>query len=427
MASLCPGQFSALQVGAYFLEHYYRILQQQPELVHQFYTEGSSMVRVDGTATESATGMVQIHHLVMCLNFKGIEIKSAHSLESLNGGVLVMVSGYVQLEDYNIRRKFVQTFFLAPQEEGYYILNDIFHFLEEEHIYEQPATLVSQTDFRTKLSMSSPVPEAVQAEENDTIENYSNPEAPPQLPVLDENLGESLAEETVPYRIALETTRDPPPATAEEPVGEPTRHTYASILRAKGQSGPSMRPAPVVKTSVVVLEQAHSFSQLSHPAVVPENSGSEAIEEALVVEDEVDSRSVYVGNLPSSISTSDLEQVFKNFGKLRSDGVFIRSRKESDVFYAFIEYQDAIGVQNALKASPIQLNGRLIHVEGRRPNSGVSRGRRGRGRGYPSESSRGRVGGRTFGRGIRQDSNDKDYISRARGSGYTQRIQERDY
>ncbi|KAG6491064.1 hypothetical protein ZIOFF_052396 [Zingiber officinale] len=49
-------------------------------------------------------------------------------------------------------------------------------------------------------------------------------------------------------------------------------------------------------------------------------------------------------------------------------------REESDVFYAFIEYQDAIGVQNALKASPIQLNGRLIHVEGRRPNSGVSRG-----------------------------------------------------
>ncbi|XP_042400118.1 nuclear transport factor 2-like [Zingiber officinale] len=64
----------------------------------------------------------------------------------------------------------------------------------------------------------------------------------------------------------------------------------------------------------------------------------------------------------------------KNFGKLRPDGVFIRSRKESDVFYDFIEYQDAIGVQNALKASPIQLNGRLIQDERRRPNSGVSRG-----------------------------------------------------
>ncbi|KAG6533426.1 hypothetical protein ZIOFF_007294 [Zingiber officinale] len=386
MASLYPAHFSAVQVGAYFLEHYYRILQKQPELIHQFYTEGSSMVRVDGTATESATGMVQIHNLVMCLNFKGIEIKSAHSLESLNGGVLVMVSGYVLLEDYSIRRKFVQTFFLAPQEKGYYILNDIFHFLEEEQIYEHPAALVSQTVFESKLNMSSPVPEAVpdymlrdeiqaqdllppvHGEENDIVENYSNFETA-QLSVSDERLDESPAEETASYSIAMETTRDPLPATPEEPIGEPTKHTYASILRAKGQSGPSLHSASVVKT-----EHAHPFSQQSHSVVVPENFGSVATEEALVVEDEGDARSVYVGNLPS-VSTSELEQVFKNFGRLRPDGVFIRSRKESDVFYAFIEYQDAIGVQNALKASPIQLNGRLIHVEGRRPNSGVSRGR----------------------------------------------------
>ncbi|KAG6468769.1 hypothetical protein ZIOFF_073462 [Zingiber officinale] len=151
----------------------------------------------------------------------------------------------------------------------------------------------------------------VQAEENNTVENYSNPEAPQQLPVLDERLGESFAEETMPYPIALETTRDPPLATAEEPVGEPTKRTYASIvcksyfsvifsyrlflrrlmlfvsqLRAKGQSGPSMHPTLVIKTSLVVSEQAHSFSQHSHPAIFPENSGSEAIEEALVVEDE---------------------------------------------------------------------------------------------------------------------------------------------
>ncbi|KAG6536762.1 hypothetical protein ZIOFF_001831 [Zingiber officinale] len=176
-------------------------------------------------------------------------------------------------------------------------------------------TGVTASSIQLRLSLVSSVPDyilqdevqaqdllsLVQAEENDTVENYSNPEAPQQLPVLDERLGESFAEETMPYPIALETTRDPPPATAKESVGEPTKHTYASI---------------VCKSYFSVI-----FSD----------------------------RSVYVGNLPSSISTSDLEQVFKNFGKLRPDGVFIRSRKESDVFYVFIEYQDAIGVQNALK------------------------------------------------------------------------------
>ncbi|KAG0484450.1 hypothetical protein HPP92_008529 [Vanilla planifolia] len=139
------------------------------------------------------------------------------------------------------------------------------------------------------------------------------------------------------------------------------------------------------------------------------------------VDDEGESKSVYVGNLPASISTSDLEQEFRNFGRIKPDGVTIRSRKEAGVFYAFIEYEDAIGVQNALKASPVQLNGRLIHVEGRRPNSGALRGgRRGRVRGgYNSETPRGRFVGRSFGRGSSLD-NDRDY-NRPRGNGNLQR------
>ncbi|CAL9079744.1 unnamed protein product, partial [Musa textilis] len=459
MASLYPGHVGAVQVGAYFLEQYYRILQQQPELVHQFYTDVSSMARFDGTATETATGMVQIHRLVMCLNFKGIEIKSAHSLESWNGGVLVMVSGYVQLKDYSVRRKFVQTFFLAPQEKGFFVLNDIFHLLEEEHVHQHPAAIVGHSNFETNLNVSSSVPETVSdymlgeqvqaqdlvppvhVEENDIVEKYGIPEAPQQLPQPDERIDEFPAEDTASYPSGLDTTREPRPATPEEPAGEPTRQTYASILRAKSQSGQSIpHPTSLTKTTHVASEWVHSSqstAQQPQPAMVPEKSSSEAVEEALPVEDEGEARSVYVGNLPSSISASDLEQVFKNFGRLRSDGVSIRSRKESDVFYAFIEYEDAIGVQNALKASPIQLNGRLIHVEGRRPNSGASRGsnlvsvfpissERGRGRGgYPSEASRGRFSSRNFGRGSRQDSYDRDYNSRPRGNGYPQRVQER--
>lgn len=56
---------------------------------------------------------------------------------------------------------------------------------------------------------------------------------------------------------------------------------FMSQLRAKGQFGPSMHSTSVVKT-----EQAHPFSQQSHPVVVPENFGSVATDEALAVEDE---------------------------------------------------------------------------------------------------------------------------------------------
>lgn len=33
---------------------YYKVLQQQPDLIHQFYTETSRAIRVDGDATETA-------------------------------------------------------------------------------------------------------------------------------------------------------------------------------------------------------------------------------------------------------------------------------------------------------------------------------------------------------------------------------------
>lgn len=49
-----------LQVGSYFVGQYYQVLQQQPDLVHQFYSEASSMTRVDGDSTETASTMLVI-------------------------------------------------------------------------------------------------------------------------------------------------------------------------------------------------------------------------------------------------------------------------------------------------------------------------------------------------------------------------------
>lgn len=95
----------------------------------------------------------------MSLNYSGIEIKTAHSLESWNGGVLVMVSGSVQVKDFSARRKFVQTFFLAPQEKGYFVLNDIFHFIGEEQFHHHPAVLLAHSNFNSKLCASATIPE----------------------------------------------------------------------------------------------------------------------------------------------------------------------------------------------------------------------------------------------------------------------------
>ncbi|KAF2314048.1 hypothetical protein GH714_021735 [Hevea brasiliensis] len=239
-------------------------------------------------ALESLNG-VQIHALIMTLNYAGIEIRTAHSLESWNGGVLVMVSGSVQVKDFSGRRKFVETFFLAPQEKGYFVLNDVFHFIDEEQIHHYPAVLRDQNNLESKLNAPTAIPEP----------------------------------------------------------------------------------------------------------------------------DEI--RSVYVRNLPTTVSEAEIEEEFKNFGKIAPDGVVIRSRKDVGVCYAFVEFEDMTGVHNAVKEGSAHVAGWQVYIEERRPNSNIpSRAGRGRGRGrgnYPTDAPRGRFGGRSFDRG------DRDY-SRSRGNGY---------
>ena len=57
------------------------------------------------------------------------EVKYVDAQESYNGGVIVLVIGSMVNVDGS-RRGFTQTFFLAPQDKGYYVLNDIFRYLE---------------------------------------------------------------------------------------------------------------------------------------------------------------------------------------------------------------------------------------------------------------------------------------------------------
>lgn len=52
------------QVGSYFVGQYYQVLQQQPDLVHQFYAEDSTMIRIDGDSTDTATAMLVIFYFL---------------------------------------------------------------------------------------------------------------------------------------------------------------------------------------------------------------------------------------------------------------------------------------------------------------------------------------------------------------------------
>lgn len=450
MANGYTGSVSATQVGPYFVGQYYQTLQQQPDYGYHFYTDSSTVVRVDGDSTETATAMMQIHTLIMSFNYTGIEIKTINSLDSWNRGILVVVTGLVKAKHFSGKRRFVESFYLAPQEKGYFVLNDIFHFVNDEVIHHYPVPTISESQNDQQLSTSTSAlalePTADYSQEaqaleyvgsvhNDrevTIEHYSFQEHQQNLQEDFEPesvLEEAHVEDSTAYH-SDETDEPEPLVPVSEPVGEPAKLSYASILRASKE--PSATTV-VTRPSFTKIPNPESewdqTPKLAAPQLnVPEPT-LEAPEDVLPQEDEGEFKSVYVRNLPSTIVASDIEQEFSTFGTIKPDGVFIRNRKDIGVCYAFVEFEDLQAVHNAIKASPIVMAGRQVYVEERRANSiGAARGGgrggrggRGRGRGgYQSEmaSRGGRYGGRSYARGGNHQDAGDFYRSRTNGTGF---------
>ncbi|KAJ6973825.1 G3BP-like protein [Populus alba x Populus x berolinensis] len=69
MAASAYPSVNAVQVGSYFVGQYYQVLQQHPDLVHQFYAGSSNMARIDAGSTESANTMLVLFLLLPCEMF----------------------------------------------------------------------------------------------------------------------------------------------------------------------------------------------------------------------------------------------------------------------------------------------------------------------------------------------------------------------
>ncbi|CAN0897686.1 Nuclear transport factor 2 [Linum grandiflorum] len=329
----------------------------------------------------------------MSLNFAAIEIKTINSIESWNGGVLVMVSGSVKTKDFSGRKKFVHTFFLAPQETGYFVLNDIFQFIDTEVVYQQqPTSTASENIYQQHAAPSvndhmyqeHHAPSANdhiyqqhqdQVTYDTPVDKYSLPEHQHQQEFeSDIAVQETFTEEVPSFEGAVDVVHEPLTSAVEEPIEEPSKKTWASIVKvAKGPQAPVVAQPPVTKS----VPASSDWNHVSVPVAQQSDAGFSVHPEPAndVAEDgfEGEFKSVYVRNLPSDITAAEIEQEFRNFGRISPDGVFVRNRKDViGVCYAFVEFEDLVSVQNAIKSSPIQLAGRTVYIEERRPTGGIA-------------------------------------------------------
>ncbi|XP_076886081.1 nuclear transport factor 2-like isoform X2 [Bidens hawaiensis] len=426
-------------VGNAFVQQYYHILHQSPGLVHRFYQNISKLGRLEEDGSMSiTTTMDAINAKILSLNYDEfrVEIKSVDAQESLSGGVNVLVTGYLTGKD-NVLKKFTQSFFLAPQDKGYFVLNDMFRYIEEsvqnngnidpiEHVEDSinPEQVVESvqmvenniTDQVVHPPKESEVEVVINPPENAVVEMafVEEKEALPQ--VVDEVQVTVVEEiEAVPQvvdevQVAVVEEKDAVPVQpvveveSSTKIEETPKKSYASIVMDLKQNGvPFSSPAPVPKKHQPRIQE-QKVNSVPPPVPVPESAISKvgAVEND-IHEEEGEGFSIYIKGLPMSATPAMLEDEFKKFGPIKPNGIQVRSHR--GFCFGFVEFEQPDAVQKAIEASPVIIGGRNTVAEEKR--STYSKGARGRfpvgrgGGGFRNEGLRGRGnygGGRGYNR-----------------------------
>nr|POE49897.1 putative g3bp-like protein [Quercus suber] len=427
-----PTTPSAQVVGNAFVEQYYHILHHSPELVYRFYQDSSVLSRPDSNGVmSSVTTMQGINEKILSLDYKDFkaEIKTADAQKSYKDGVTVLVTGCLTGKD-NLRRKFAQSFFLAPQDNGYFVLNDVFRYVEDGEPLDNHAvngvndvTTVPIISEREPTHVSDPPatdPETSPVEEDGNVveKSYDPSEHEIQLAIEKEAVQPPSHSNGDDVSIAVESSSSVQDDTPKQ--------SYASIVRViKGSPGPS-----TTNTMKVVPKKSENQSLGSVPPTsIPEASAPSSVgtPESGNTQEDVEGYSIYIRNLPFSMTAEQLEVEFKKFGPIKPGGIQVRNNKQQGYCFGFVEFQSFSSVNRAIENSPITIGGRKAVVEIKRTTTRVGSSGRGRfssGRGlYRNDSfkSRGSYGGgRGYGRsdyGNRGDFSGRgsDFSGRGRG------------
>ncbi|XLR52469.1 hypothetical protein S83_003141 [Arachis hypogaea] len=448
---------SAQVVGNAFVEQYYHILHQSPNLVHRFYQDSSFLSRSDNDGQmTTVTTMQAINEKILSLNYEDYtaEIKTADAQESYEKGVIVLVTGCLTGKD-NVKRKFSQTFFLAPQDKGYYVLNDVFRYVEENDTLQSsnPDSTVNEKAEAVAMPEADNIhaPEhlvtnpAITAESENLIngaEGYNPEDNEEEGSVIDEEVAEPSADlsQNVAIHDSTSAVQDDAPKKSYSYASivsllsyififsfSPPVFTfrnimnfiYMKVMKSNTASGPVYVPSRTVRA--VPAKSSEQWPTTTKPTPVPEAlaPSNDSAPGSSDVHEEAEGHSIYIRNLPFNATVEQLEEVFKKFGPIKHGGIQVRSSKHGFCF-GFVEFEEMTSMNSALEASPITVSDRQAVIEEKRTTTRVSGSGRGRfpsGRGgFRSDSFRGRAkfgGGRGYGRN--EFRNQGEFTTRPKG------------
>ncbi len=217
----------ASEVGWLFVTQYYTFLNQNPSRLHCFFTKKSTMVH--GTEQEESSpcfGQQQIHDKITSLNFNDAKVfvSNVDTQSSASGGILVQVLGELSNNGAGWR-KFAQTFFLAEQPNGYYVLNDIFRYLKDDDEIEAEAEAVDEA-IQDEIDQADK--DGVVVPHQLEITNITATNAVPSLPAPASKAIETAPQTDEAAAPAAPSTRPWPPRAPPSPLRPPLRRSAST-------------------------------------------------------------------------------------------------------------------------------------------------------------------------------------------------------
>jgi hypothetical protein len=386
------------EIGWYFVEQYYTTLSKTPEKIHLFYSKKSQLVsgveaekvvpalgtKVSTSPARISTDSANVHFQAISEKIKSLDFQDC-KVRVLNvdsqasfTNIVVQVIGEMSNKS-EPHHKFVQTFVLAEQPNGYFVLNDIFRYLNDDedeivedeqpqpevpaeeaptpadgpassqpHVEDQVVTEDAALEVNEKLEEEVPAEaENTPADVNgDDAEGEPEQEADTQEDAsADEAVEEPATEEAAPAQPAepeptstsTESAQETPvPAPAPASDAPPAKKTWASMLGGGTQkpavpalpiSAPApvktARPAQPAPAAKAAAEPTSATTPAGSSPPTSQSNGWQTAEHSKK-SNRPQNRAVsegttlaYIKNVNEKVDARILKEVLENFGELK--------------------------------------------------------------------------------------------------------------
>ncbi|KAI4716227.1 hypothetical protein E4T48_07595 [Aureobasidium sp. EXF-10727] len=215
------------EVGWYFVEQYYTTLSRSPEKVYLFYNKRSQFVSGNETEkVEVCVGQRAINERIKELDFSECKVRVTNvDSQASDDHIVIQVIGEISNKSAP-HKKFTQTFVLAAQTNGYFVLNDIFRYIIEE---EEEAAATEEP-----AAVQEPAPTAADEPKHETLTSSEDPVAiEKDAAKVDKEIEEKILAERP------EETAAPAAAVADSPKAEAAEVVQAEDAPAAAVSEPT--------------------------------------------------------------------------------------------------------------------------------------------------------------------------------------------